>query len=144
MKVSDGSQVAIEYTLKLEDDSVVDSNVGQDPLIFVPGNNQVIPGFEQEVQGLSEGDTHEFSLPPEEAYGPVKPDAFVEISKEEIPEEARQVDQILQARDQSGQSFPARVAAVEEEKVVLDLNHPLAGKVLHFAVRVLSVKPGSA
>lgn len=144
MKISEGSKVSIEYTLKLDDDSVVDSNVGQDPLVFVPGNNQLIPGFEEKVQGLKEGDTHEFSLPPEEAYGPVKPDAFVEIPKEEIPEEARQVDQVLQARDQKGQSFPARVAAVEEEKVVLDLNHPLAGKVLHFAVRVLSVEPGSA
>jgi len=79
---------------------------------------------------------------PEDAYGPVDPKGFKEVAKSEIPVEALEVGTTLHARGPRGEDFSVRVSEIRPETVILDLNHPLAGKVLNFDVRILNIEPG--
>jgi FKBP-type peptidyl-prolyl cis-trans isomerase SlyD len=144
MTVSAGKQVSIEYTLKLDDKSVIDTNVGSEPLTFVQGSHQIIPGLEKELDGMKIGDSKEVSVKPEDAYGPVNEAAFREVEKTVVPEDALKVDARLQGRDANGQAVHARVAEVKDKTVLLDFNHPLAGKILHFDVKVLNIQEAAA
>lgn len=139
MSVSEGRQVSIEYTLKLEDLSVVDSNVGAAPLTYVHGSHQIIPGLEKSLTGMKVGDKKEVTVIPEEGYGPVDSKALQEISKEQVPLDSIKIGSNLQGRDNDGNVFTARVTEIKDKTVVLDFNHPLAGKTLHFEVRVLNI-----
>ncbi len=138
--VTKGKRVSIEYTLKLEDGSTVDTNVGGKPFTFVQGANQIIPGLEKAIEGMKVGETKHIVIPPEEGYGKINKDAFKEFSKEQIPKDALKVGTILQARGPKGEIFYARVAEIKEKTVVLDFNHPLAGKTLYFDVKILDVQ----
>ena len=144
MTVSAGTTVSIEYTLRLEDKAVIDSNVGSDPLTYVQGSHQIIPGLERALEGMKVGDSKQVTVNPEEGYGPVIQDAFVEVKKEQIPQDAMKVDAQLQGRDESGRTFQARVAEIKEQTVVLDFNHPLAGRTLFFDVKILEIEKAPA
>jgi FKBP-type peptidyl-prolyl cis-trans isomerase SlyD len=140
MTISTGKKVSIEYTLKLEDNAVVDTNVGTNPLTYVHGSQQIIPGLEKEMEGMKIGDSKQVTVNPEEGYGPVNKAAFVEVNKEQLPQDALQVGVMLKGQDANGQAVHARVAEIKEKTVVLDHNHPLAGKTLNFEVKVLDIK----
>ena len=144
MTVSSGKEVSIEYTLRLEDKSVVDTNVGGEPLTYTQGAQQIIVGLESEVEGMAVGETKEVTVPPERGYGVMDAAAFREVDNTHIPEAARIVGAKLQGRDARGQSVYARVAQVKESTVILDFNHPLAGKTLFFEVKVLDIKEAPA
>ena len=137
--VGDGKQVTIEYTLTLDDGSVADSNVGDAPFVYVHGAQQLLPRLEAALAGLTAGEAREVRLSAEEGYGPVDPAGFQEVPLELIPEDGRQVGEMLVGLDPDGQPFQVRVAEVREDVVVLDFNHPLAGQALNYAVRVLAV-----
>lgn len=138
-KIAAGSQVAIEYSLKTDDGNVVDENVGRDPLRFEQGKGQILPALEEELEGLSVGDEKKVTLSPENGYGAVNPDAYHTVPAEKIPEEARKVGAMLMAQGANGQQRPMRVHEVKGDEIVMDLNHPLAGKTLHFDIKVVSV-----
>lgn len=138
-KISAGSQVAIEYSLKTDDGNVVDENVGRDPLRFEQGKGQILPALEEELAGLSVGDEKKVTLSPEKGYGAVNPEAYHTVPAEKIPEEARKVGAMLMAQGANGQQRPMRVHEVKGDEIVMDLNHPLAGKTLHFDIKVVSV-----
>lgn len=138
--VEEGKQVTIEYTLSLDDGTAVDGNVGGEPFVYQHGQGQLPPALEQELAGLKVNDTKEIRLSPEEGFGPVNPDAFQNIAPEAIPEEGRKVGTVLMASDPSGNQRPVRVHEVHPDRIVLDFNHPLAGKHLNFDVRVLDVE----
>lgn len=140
MTVSSGTQVSIEYTLRLEDEAVIDTNVGSDPLTYVHGSQQIIPGLEKGLNGMKIGESKRVAVKPDEAYGPVNPEAFKEIEKEKLPPDALKVGAQLEGRDGSGQPVYARVVEVKDRTVVLDLNHPLAGKTLYFEIKVLDIQ----
>ena len=140
MSVSKGKEVSLEYTLRLENKEVVDSNVGKQPLLFTQGSQQIIPGLERELEGLVEGDTKVVTVAPEDGYGKVDPKAFQEVEKEKIPADAQKVGAQLQGKDASGRVFRTTVKEIKEKTIVLDFNHPLAGKTLVFDVKVLGVK----
>lgn len=144
MAISEGSKVSIEYTLKLDDDSVVDTNVGGEPLVYVQGGNHIIPGLEKALEGLNVGDEKEVKVSPEEGYGPLNDAAYVEVAKEEIPEDARVVGAQLQAQNPQGQMVYPVVTEVKDETVTLDFNHPLAGKELNFSVKILDIENQSS
>ncbi|MFQ5803475.1 MAG: peptidylprolyl isomerase [Candidatus Methylomirabilales bacterium] len=144
MTVSAGNTISIEYTLRLEDKAVVDTNVGADPLTYVHGSQQIIPGLEKALEGLKIGENKQVTVTPENGYGPVIQDAFVEVKKEQIPKDALKVDAQLQGKDASGQNFQARVAEIREQTVLLDFNHPLAGRTLYFDVKILDIQKASA
>ena len=135
-----GQKVAIEYTVFLADGTEVDSNVQEPPLVFVVGQNQIFPALEQAVAALTVGESKKVLLAPEEAYGPVVPDAFRAVDVSAIPHGLRFAGAILGAQDPEGGVYPIRVHAIEEEKAVLDFNHPLAGQPLYFEVRLVEVR----
>jgi len=140
MSIADGKQVSLEYTLTLEDKSKVDSNVGKDPLVFTQGAHEIIPGLEKQLAGLKAGESKRIEVSPEEGYGKVDPERKQEIDKNRIPEGARKVGAKLTGQGPGGQPIFAQVAEVKDNTVVLDLNHPLAGKKLIFDVKVLKVE----
>jgi len=142
--VQSGSSVSIEYTLKDEAGTVLDSNKGKSPLTFTHGQQQIIPGLERELIGLHAGDEKKVVVKPEDAYGPVIPNAQTEVPKDVIPKEGLKVGTALMARSGSGEARPVVVKEIKENTVVLDLNHPLAGKTLFFDVKVLDVEPPAA
>lgn len=132
-----GKTVGFEYTLKLDDGSVVQTNKGEEPLKYVHGENQILPALEQQLEGLDVDEEKNVKLPAEEAYGDVKEEAFQEVPTEQIPEDARRVGAQLSAQGYNG---AIRVHEVKDETVVLDFNHPLAGQDLTFDIRVVSIE----
>ena len=137
--IQKGKKVSLEYTVFLEDGTQIDTNIGEEPLMFVLGSNQVFPALESELLGLKIGDSKKITLRPEEAYGPVVPEAFREVDLEAVPSEFRFVGAVLGVQDPSGGVFPIRVHEIKKEKATLDFNHPLAGKTLQFQVKVVAV-----
>jgi len=140
MTVSKGKQVSIEYTLTLGDKDVIDTNVGGTPLSFVQGNNQIITGLEKALEGMTVGQSKKVEVAPEEAYGPVFPEAQITIQAAQLPEEARKVGAEVQGKDPQGRVMRGLVTAVANETATVDFNHPLAGKTLHFDVKIHSVQ----
>ena len=138
--VENGSKVSLEYTLTLEGGQVAESNVGKAPLTYEQGGGKMLPAFEAQLAGLAPGAAKEFDLSPEQGYGPERKELYQTVDAAQIPEEARKVGTVLVARAQSGEQRPVRVHEVKGDKIVLDLNHPLAGKRLHFAIKVLSIE----
>ncbi len=140
MTVSSGTQVSIEYTLKLKDNAVIDTNVNAEPLTYVHGSQQIVPGLERALEGMKIGESKEVTVTPEDGYGAVNGEAFAEVRKEQVPPDALKVDAQLQGRDVNGRTFFARVVEIKDVTVVLDFNHPLAGKTLFFEVKVLDIQ----
>ncbi len=134
--IQSGRKVDIEYTLTLDDGSTVQSNVGGKPLSFVAGSGQIIPGLETALAGKAARDRVKVRIPAEQAYGATDPGKMQEVPLDKIPEDARKVGTLLSAQGFDG---PIRVAEVRPDVVVLDFNHPLAGKALTFDVLVLSI-----
>jgi FKBP-type peptidyl-prolyl cis-trans isomerase SlyD len=139
--IENGSTVHIEYTLKEDSGKVLDTNKGQQPLTYRQGEGQMIPGLETALGGMRAGETKQVTVAPADAYGAVDPAAQTEVPKELIPASALTPGTELVARGKGGQKRVVRVKEVKDKTVVLDLNHPLAGKTLHFDVKVLKVEP---
>jgi len=140
-KIEQGDTVSIEYTLKLDKMGIVDSNVGSNPLTFKQGAKKIVPGLDKAVLGMKIGDSKKVTIPPEEGYGSVVNEAVIEVDKSKIPEKSHKIGTVLQGKDpKTGQVFNAQVIEVKDNKLVLDLNHPLAGKTLYFDVKVLDIK----
>lgn len=138
--VADGARVSLEYTVSLADETVFDTNVGKAPLVYTHGSGELVPGLERQLVGLKAGDTKSVEVPPEEAYGAVDPNRLQEVPKENVPEASRAVGKKLQGRGPNGRMMHAQVREVKDDTLVVDLNHPLAGQKLFFAVKVLKVE----
>jgi FKBP-type peptidyl-prolyl cis-trans isomerase SlyD len=115
--------------------------MGREPLTYTQGRQQILPAIEQALKGMRDGDTKKVTLKPEEGYGPFDPKAQLEVPLEDIPGPARTVGAQLMARGRGGDERPVRVLEVKDKTIVLDLNHPLAGKTLVFDLKVLKVDP---
>ena len=139
--IENGYQVSIEYTLLDEQGKKIESNKGKDPLKYTHGQGKIIRGLENELEGLQVGEQKTIQVKPEDAYGPINPSAFREVPREKLPPGDLKVGTTLVARNAQGQGIPVRVHEIKEQSVVLDLNHPLAGKTLTFEVKVLAIDP---
>jgi FKBP-type peptidyl-prolyl cis-trans isomerase SlyD len=137
--IEKGSKVQLEFTLKDDAGKVLESNKGGAPLNYVQGEQQLIPGLERELAGMHAGEEKQIVVKPEDGYGPVEPAAQTEVPKEILPPDVK-VGVRLMARSSTGQSRPVVVKEIKEKTVVLDLNHPFAGKTLHFDVKVLGIE----
>ncbi len=144
MTVSEGKSISMEYTLTLENKEVLDSNVGGEPLTFTQGSHQIIPGLETALDGMKAGDRKQVTVAPKEGYGEINPQAFQEVPIDQIPPDARKVGVQLQGKDGQGRVVHPTVTEIKEEVVVLDFNHPLAGKTLYFDIKILDVKTATA
>jgi FKBP-type peptidyl-prolyl cis-trans isomerase SlyD len=139
--VQNGATVSLEYTLKDDGGQVLDSNKGGAPLVFVQGQRQIIPGLERELVGMRPGEEKKVVVAPDDGgYGPVVPGAQQEVPKDAIPKEGLKVGTQLTARSGSGEARPVTVTEIKDTTVVLDFNHPLAGKTLFFDVKILGVQ----
>jgi FKBP-type peptidyl-prolyl cis-trans isomerase 2 len=143
MSISDGKTISLEYTLTLEDKKVLDTNVGGKPLNFTQGSHQIIPGLETALKGMKVGESKQVTVAPEQGYGPINPQAIQEVPIEKIPKEAQKVGAQLRGKDAQGRMVQARVSEVKEQVVLLDYNHPLAGKKLFFDVKILDIQTAS-
>jgi len=139
-EVKKGDKVKVEYTGKLEDGSVFDSSEGKAPLQFEVGAQQVIPGFDKAVEGMKKDEEKEFTLKVDEAYGPVKEELKQEIPRDKLPKDPEPKEgMMLMMQAPTGQQIPAKITKVADDKVTIDINHPLAGKDLTFSVKVVGV-----
>lgn len=135
------SKVKLDYTGTLDDGKVFDSSsVHGKPLEFEVGAGKMIKGFESNVMGMKKGQEKEFVLNPAESYGEHNPNLMKKIPKEQLPKEHEpKPGMILVIGTQDGRKFPAVIKEVTDTEVTLDLNHPLAGKTLHFKIKVVEV-----
>jgi FKBP-type peptidyl-prolyl cis-trans isomerase 2 len=141
MQVKNGDTVKVHYHGKLTDGTTFDSSEGRQPLEFEVGSGAVIPGFDDGVVGMSVGDKKTINIPAEEAYGGVEEDRFMEFPIDRFPPDLKpEVGMTLTMSDGSGQQFPVMIADVEDEVVILDANHPLAGKDLVFDIELMEIK----
>ena len=139
-KVDSGLFVSVEYTGTLENGEVFDSSEGRKPLEVQMGAGNLIPGFESALMGMAINETKTFTLSPEEAYGERDESRMHEFPTSEIPEGVTpQVGQTLMLSTPQGQQIPARVDRIDDEKIVFDLNHPLAGQSLTFDIEVVGI-----
>ena len=135
-----GDTVAIHYTGRLDDGSVFDSSDGRDPLEFEVGAEQVIPGLDCEIPGMTVGEKKSIVIEPAQAYGPVNPDAKQDVPRGDIPENIPlDIGTPLQVEISEGQTISVFVTEVTDDTVVLDANHPLAGKTLKFDVELVNI-----
>ena len=136
----EGNTVRVHYTGKLDDGTVFDSSVGGDPLQFTIGQGQMIPGFERGVVGMEQGENRTLVIAADQAYGVHRPDGVFEIDRSEIPTTIPlEVGMQLQATGPGGRPVTMTVAAVSEDKVTMDANHPLAGKDLTFEIELVEI-----
>jgi len=139
-QASTGDTVHVHYRGTLSDGTEFDNSVGRDPLQVTLGQGQVIPGFENALMGMAEGDTKTITLPPEEAYGDKNPGLIHEVERAQIPPEIQlEVGGMLAATDAQGRQMQLTVVALEGDKVTLDANHPLAGKALTFELTMAKI-----
>lgn len=136
--IKKGSTINVHYTGKLSDGEVFDSSEGREPLQFQVGSGQVIPGFESSVIGKNTGDKVTVKINADDAYGQIREDLMVKVPHDKLPGKV-EVGQQLNAVAQNGQPIPVTVKEVNEDHVVIDGNHPLAGKDLIFDIEIVSV-----
>jgi peptidylprolyl isomerase len=139
-QVKPGDTVRIHYTGTLSDGATFDSSEGRDPLEFVVGSGQIIPGLDIALPGMSVGDRKVVEVPADQAYGQPDPNARQAVPRAEIPDHIPlDLGTQLQVQTPQGQAMAVTVVEVTETEVTLDANHPLAGKDLTFAVEIVSV-----
>jgi FKBP-type peptidyl-prolyl cis-trans isomerase SlpA len=138
-KIKNGDNVSVHYTGKLEDGSVFDTSLaeGREPLTVTLGQGQLIPGFENGLIDMTAGEMKTIEIEPENAYGDINPQMISEVSLTQVPEGVKAGD-MLQGQNQFG-PVSVVVTEIKESTVVLDMNHPLAGKKLIFDLEVVSV-----
>ena len=140
LKVKDGHVVSMEYTLKV-DGNVADSSEGREPLEFVHGAGNIIPGLEREMTGMAVGESKEVVVAAEDAYGEQDDSAFMDVPRGQFPKKIPiEVGTEIQVQNQNGQPMYSRIEKIEGDNVRLNFNHPLAGKELHFAVKVVGLR----
>lgn len=140
MIIQKGSQVSFDYTLTV-DGKVLESSEGKAPFQYTHGEATIISGLSKGLEGLKVSEEKRIVVPPEEAYGRFNPDAFQEVSRSQLPPDMKpEIGMSLQAKDKLGRVIVLRIAEIKENSVVLDLNHPLAGKTLTFDVKIVSIK----
>ena len=143
LKVQDGQVVSMEYTLRV-DGEVLDTSVGHEPLEFLQGAGNIIPGLEQELYGMAVGESKNVIVQPDDGYGILDPDAFVDVPREQFPADIPlEVGVEIQVTDENGTPMNARIDAVSDDSVKLDFNHPLAGKELHFDMKIVGLRPAT-
>jgi peptidylprolyl isomerase len=130
----------VEFTGRTEAGSVFAKASSDDPMKFTLGRGEVLPGFETAVLDMEAGEEKTVKVPPEKAYGPYDESKQVRIARDQLVSDVPlQVEQDVQMQDSEGRPMRARVKAVDDDSVTLDLNHPLAGKTLEFDIHLLEV-----
>jgi FKBP-type peptidyl-prolyl cis-trans isomerase SlyD len=141
MKVSKDSVVALEYRLHLGDGQVVDESAPGQPLSYLHGRGQIVPGLEGQLEGMAAGESKKVVVAPSQAYGEHDQRGLQTVPRAMFPPNAQlQAGMSVSAQTEGGDVIPITIREVKGDQVVVDLNHPLAGKTLHFDVTVREVR----
>ncbi|MET3979550.1 FKBP-type peptidyl-prolyl cis-trans isomerase SlyD [Mucilaginibacter sp. UYP25] len=148
MKIQQEHVVSLTYDLyvKKEDgtEGLQESATQEQPLTFLFGAGQMIPKFEEELSTLSTGDTYDFHIKSAEAYGEFDEEAVANLPKEMFQgQELPQIGEVLPLQDNNGNRFQGQVVSINEDTIIVDLNHPMAGQDLHFKGEILNVRPAT-
>jgi FKBP-type peptidyl-prolyl cis-trans isomerase SlyD len=145
MNIADKLYVAIDYTLTLDSGQEIDKSPEGQPLGFITGLGQIIPGLEKALMGKTAGDKAKIVVEPEEAYGPVKDDLFQDIPKSQFPSDVEvKPGMAFEAQGPRGPFMITVEKVNDNDTVTVDLNHPMAGKQLYFDVNVVEVREPTA
>ena len=140
MVVEDGQVVSMDYVLHV-DGELIDASEKGAPLQFIQGEGLIITGLEDALYGMKIGDNKKVVVTPEDAYGEINEDYFMDLSRDEFPEDIPLEPGVeLQLRNEEGEMMPARIDSLDGDLVRLDFNHPLAGKELHFDVTIVGLR----
>jgi peptidylprolyl isomerase len=135
-----GDKVRIHYTGTLDDGTQFDSSAGRDPLEFALGGGQVIPGFDNAVDGMLVGDSKTVTISPEDAYGQRQEQLVQQVARSALPEDMEPaVGMRLQSQSPDGQVMNLVVVEFDDESITLDANHPLSGQALTFAIELVEI-----
>ncbi|MBT0810802.1 peptidylprolyl isomerase [Litoribacter ruber] len=135
-----GNTVKVHYTGKLQDGTVFDSSENREPLQFTLGDGNMIKGFDAAVHGMAVGEDKSVTIPSAEAYGEKRDEMLVDIPHTQVPADINpEIGMDLSIQNQNGQPMPVKVVHVDEEKITLDANHPLAGKDLIFDIKLVEI-----
>jgi FKBP-type peptidyl-prolyl cis-trans isomerase SlyD len=136
--------VSIHYTLRLDSPEIVDTSVGSDPLLYLHGHGQIVPGLENSLSGRSVGEKLSVCVQAAEGYGAHDAQLCRKVSRQQFPKDATiAIGDVFEFKNPEGQRIPVRVVELGIEEVTLDANHPLAGKTLNFEIEVVSVRPAT-
>lgn len=141
MNIAKDAAVSIDYTLKDDEGVVIDTSDGEEPLVYLHGHSQIVPGLERALDGKAVGDSFKVDVAPIDGYGEHDAERVMEIARTDLPKGLNpEVGMQLSAESQDGDQVPVWIMAVNDNKVILDGNHPLAGKTLHFEIKVAEVR----
>lgn len=154
MKVEKNNVVALTYSLQIPDSEgimdIVEVVNESDPMYFIQGLSGLPEGFENQIEGLVVGDTFDFTVEPEDGYGEYDPEAVVDLPKEVFQMEDVNQDELLQVgnlipmTNEDGERMHGQVVEVKDDVVIMNFNHPLAGKAMHFEGKILAIRPATA
>jgi FKBP-type peptidyl-prolyl cis-trans isomerase SlyD len=141
LKVADDVVVSLDYTLRLDNDEIVDSSADRGPLKFLQGRGQIIPGLEQALYGMAVNDEKDVRVAPANGYGVRNPDATQMVPRDAFPPDVDlEPGMGFRMQDQQGRVIAAFVSEIRDDEVLLDFNHPLAGETLHFHVQIAGLR----
>lgn len=140
MQISNGKQVELHFALKLESDQVVDTTFDKDPAKLVVGDGNLPEGFEELLVGLEAGDKHSFVVPPEKAFAQPNPNNVQTVKRSDFPADMELEEGLMVSFADANQAeLPGVISSISDTEVVVDFNHPLAGKTLKFDVEIITV-----
>ena len=140
LRINHDTLVTLHFTLKLPNGDVVDTTLDKQPATFKVGDGSLLPGFEQALFGLKAGDKRSFEIEPEKGFGPGNPQNLQNISRDQFDEMELEEGLLVIFQDAAGGELPGVVKTIHETVVVVDFNHPLAGKVITFDVEIIDVQ----
>ena len=139
-KAKEGDRVKVNYSLTVDNKTVLENTKDMKPIEFKLNAGEALPGFEQAVIGMSPGETKSVEILPKEAYGERREELVMKVDRKELPEDLKpQVGQQLRLESEKHEPFIVTVTGVSESELIMDANHPLAGKNLNFEIELIEI-----
>ena len=142
LPIDSGTTVTLHFSLTLKNGHIVDSNFEAPPATFTVGDGNLLPGFESPLMGLVDGDEREFSILPENAFGQHNPQNVQAVERDNFEDGELELGTMFSFQNGDGE-LPGVVVEVQDNEVMVDFNHPLAGQIILFTVKIISVTPQS-
>lgn len=140
LQIETGMSVTLHFSLGLEDGHIIDSNFESEPATFSVGDGNLLPGFESTLMGLVNGDERKFTIPPEQAFGQHNPQNVQVVERGNFDQEELELGAMFSFQNGDGE-LPGVIVDVDDNEVMIDFNHPLAGKNIIFQVKIIDIAP---
>jgi len=142
LEVELGTKVTLHFALVLEDGDIIDSNFESVPATFTVGDGNLLPGFESTLMGLVNGDEREFTISPEDAFGQHNPQNVQRVDRSNFDQQELEIGAMFSFQNGDGE-LPGVIVEFEDDEILIDFNHPLAGKNIIFQVKIMNIAPQS-